>query len=159
EGSPSLILSGTVEAPETRPHLALENARDAPMVIAHRGASREAPGNTLDAFEAAIAAGADAVELDVRQTADGVLVVHHNPTRRGTLVSRLSYSELQRRCRHRPPALEEAVELCARRAVLDVEVKEPGYEARVLDVLDAHSSPQRPLISSFHPGVVAAVKA
>src|SRR5207245_9676732 len=103
------------------------------------------------AVEASLAAEAAAVELDVRQTADGVLVVHHSPPRRGTLVSRLAYSELQRRCRHRPPALEEAVELCARRAVLDVEVKEPGYEARVLDVLDAHSSAQRPLISSFHP--------
>ena len=55
-----------------------------PLVIAHRGASREAPENTPAAFEAAIALGADAVELDVRRTADGVLVVHHNASRRGS---------------------------------------------------------------------------
>ena len=104
-------------------------------------------------------AGADAIELDVRQTADGVLVIHHSPTRRGTLVSRLSYAELQRRCRHRPPVLEESVEVCAGRAMLDVEIKEPGYEGRVLGVLEAQPSPPRPCITSFHPEVVTAVKA
>src|SRR5438132_12637759 len=47
-------------------------------VIAHRGASAIEAENTLPAFEAAIAAGADAVELDVRTTADGVVVVMHD---------------------------------------------------------------------------------
>ena len=48
-------------------------------VIAHRGASAAAPENTLAAFDLARRMGADAVELDVRRTRDGVLVVHHNP--------------------------------------------------------------------------------
>ena len=47
-------------------------------VIAHRGASRLAHENTIAAFEMAAIAGADGVELDVRRTADGVLVVHHD---------------------------------------------------------------------------------
>ena len=47
-------------------------------VIAHRGASRLAPENTIEAFELAVAVGADGIELDVRRTADGVLVVHHD---------------------------------------------------------------------------------
>jgi len=47
-------------------------------VIAHRGASRMAHENTLAAFEMAAIAGADGVELDVRRTVDGVLVVHHD---------------------------------------------------------------------------------
>jgi glycerophosphoryl diester phosphodiesterase len=47
-------------------------------VIAHRGASRLAQENTVAAFEMAAIAGADGVELDVRRTADGVLVVHHD---------------------------------------------------------------------------------
>ena len=42
-----------------------------PMVVAHRGASVEQPENTIAAFEAAIDAGADAVEFDVRMTVDG----------------------------------------------------------------------------------------
>jgi glycerophosphoryl diester phosphodiesterase len=49
-------------------------------VIAHRGASGSAPENTLVAFERAAEEGADAFELDVRLTADGVPVVHHDQT-------------------------------------------------------------------------------
>ena len=49
-------------------------------VIAHRGSSAEAPENTLPAFEAAVRRGADAIELDVRLTADGAPVVIHDAT-------------------------------------------------------------------------------
>jgi glycerophosphoryl diester phosphodiesterase len=49
-------------------------------VIAHRGASGSAPENTVAAFELAARQGADAFELDVRLTADGVPVVLHDPT-------------------------------------------------------------------------------
>jgi glycerophosphoryl diester phosphodiesterase len=49
-------------------------------VIAHRGASGAAPENTLAAFELAVRQGADAFELDVRLTGDGVPVVLHDPT-------------------------------------------------------------------------------
>ena len=48
------------------------------MVVAHRGASSTQPENTLTAFDAALRAGADVVELDVRLTADGVPVVLHD---------------------------------------------------------------------------------
>jgi glycerophosphoryl diester phosphodiesterase len=53
---------------------------DARLVIAHRGASAEAPENTLPAFETAVRRGADAIELDVRLTADGAPVVIHDDT-------------------------------------------------------------------------------
>lgn len=49
-------------------------------VIAHRGASAEAPENSLEALELGMALGADAIELDVRRTADGTLLVIHDPT-------------------------------------------------------------------------------
>jgi len=48
-------------------------------VIAHRGASSEAPENTLPAFELAARQGADAFELDVRLTADGAPVQNCGP--------------------------------------------------------------------------------
>ncbi len=49
-----------------------------PLIIAHRGSSATAPENTLRAFQEAEKAGADMVELDVRMTRDGVLVVIHD---------------------------------------------------------------------------------
>lgn len=54
------------------------NLRREVTVTAHRGASAVAPENTLAAFGAAIEAGADAIEFDVRLTADGAVVVFHD---------------------------------------------------------------------------------
>ena len=50
------------------------------FVVAHRGASRRAPENTLEAFRLAVELGADAVELDVHLTSDGQLAVIHDET-------------------------------------------------------------------------------
>jgi glycerophosphoryl diester phosphodiesterase len=74
--------------------------RQKPLIIAHRGASDTAPENTAAAFEAAINAGADGIELDVQQTADGVLIVFHdlNMERITGLdknVSDVTYEEIQ----------------------------------------------------------------
>ncbi|MDT8435815.1 MAG: glycerophosphodiester phosphodiesterase family protein [Gemmatimonadota bacterium] len=51
-----------------------------PRIVAHRGAAAEAPENTLPAFDLGLALGADALELDVRRSADGALLVIHDPT-------------------------------------------------------------------------------
>jgi glycerophosphoryl diester phosphodiesterase len=72
-----------------------------PLIIAHRGASAVAPENTIAAFEAAIAAGADGIEFDVRLTRDGVPVVIHDETvyRTGGVrrrVADLTLNELKR---------------------------------------------------------------
>ena len=53
-------------------------ARGRPWAIAHRGASHLAPENTLSALRSALALGADMVEVDVRRTADGALVLLHD---------------------------------------------------------------------------------
>lgn len=50
----------------------------APLIIAHRGASADAPENTLAAFRLAIAQGADGLECDLRMSADGVIVISHD---------------------------------------------------------------------------------
>ncbi len=50
-----------------------------PELIAHRGASRERPENTLPAFERAIELGADGVEFDLHLHADGIIRIHHDP--------------------------------------------------------------------------------
>jgi glycerophosphoryl diester phosphodiesterase len=50
------------------------------VVVAHRGASAQAPENTMEAFRLGVEAGADAIELDVHLTADGQLAVIHDDT-------------------------------------------------------------------------------
>jgi glycerophosphoryl diester phosphodiesterase len=50
-----------------------------PRILAHRGLALEAPENSVEAFHAALAAGATHLETDVRATADGVAVLHHDP--------------------------------------------------------------------------------
>ena len=47
-------------------------------VMAHRGASAYAPENSLESFSKAIEMGADGIELDIYETADGRLVIHHD---------------------------------------------------------------------------------
>jgi glycerophosphoryl diester phosphodiesterase len=129
-----------------------------PLVIAHRGASRMAPENSLAAFDAAIASGADAVELDVRRTGDGVLVVHHAAQRRRIPVSAMTYAELAHRSRHRPARLEEVLQLCAGRIAMDVEIKQAGCEPEVLELLAQRFPLSELLITSFQESVVTTVK-
>lgn len=136
----------------------LLDASRRPIVIAHRGASRVAPENSLEAFEAAIEIGCDAVELDVRRTADGVLVLHHAAVRRGTPLGRLTYAQLAKRSRHPPARLIDAVTLCAGRIGMDVEIKEEGLETEVLAVLAQRFAPSTLLITSFHESVITSVK-
>lgn len=66
-------------APTNSPAEELLNSRR-PLVIAHRGYSAIAPENTIPAFERALAAGADLVELDYHHSKDGALVVLHDAT-------------------------------------------------------------------------------
>ena len=137
------------------------------MVVAHRGASVEQPENTIEAFEAAIDAGADAVEFDVRMTADGHPVVMHDPdvsrtTDGNGLVSRMALEEIRRLG---VPTLEEALRCLAGRAAADIEIKnlpgEPGFtpdreEAveATLDALDAVSFPGQVIVTSFNPASI-----
>ena len=53
---------------------------NSPLIIAHRGASKQAPENTMSAFQRALELGADGIELDVHMSADGYLVVIHDET-------------------------------------------------------------------------------
>ena len=53
-----------------------------PLIYAHRGDRTRAADNTIEAFDLAVEAGADGIELDVRRTIDGVLVVSHDPVDR-----------------------------------------------------------------------------
>lgn len=125
-----------------------------PVVIGHRGAPEEAHENTLASFEKAITLGVDAVEFDVRRTADGVLVVHHDPrvSRKTPRISKSSWAETQEAAISRGyeiPTLEQVAELCAGRVSLDVELKETGYEAEVVEVVLRRFDPKHVMFKSF----------
>jgi glycerophosphoryl diester phosphodiesterase len=127
-----------------------------PLVLAHRGASAAAPENTIAAFAKARELGADGVELDVRRTADGVLIVHHDPeiTGLGPLVDR-AFAEIH--AAHPSVAtFDEAVAALAG-LVVNAEVKCLPWEIdadrdgtvmrATIDALSSHEGPA--IVSSF----------
>ena len=91
--------------------------------MAHRGASADHPENTLEAFSGARSQGADWVELDVRISSDGALVVHHDPLYPDGSV--IATTPAGRRPAH-VPLLHEALDVCVGMGV-NVEIKNtPG---------------------------------
>lgn len=132
------------------------NSPVTPQIIAHRGASRAQRENTVAAFHAARTLGAHAVELDVRLTADAVLVVHHDPRlgASGTPITHVPRRLLPADV----PTLDEALDACAGMWV-NVEIKndpaEPDFDPTdhiaelVTHSLAQRNEHQRWLISSF----------
>lgn len=108
-------------------------------IIAHRGASYLAKqDNTLEAFQLAIDIGADYVEFDVRQTKDEQLIVFHDNNIKGYLISDTNYKdicEITEKYDFKPPLLSEVLELCRGKIKLDIEIKEAGYEEKVIDMV------------------------
>jgi glycerophosphoryl diester phosphodiesterase len=136
-----------------------------PLVYGHRGASAAAPENTLEAYRMAAELGADGVELDVRRSADGALVLHHDAVLAdGRVVSSTRRAELPASV----PTLDAALDACAG-LVVNIEIKniswEPDFdpECRIADevvalLVDRHLSDDV-LVSSFHLATIDRVKA
>ncbi|MEO8560690.1 MAG: glycerophosphodiester phosphodiesterase [bacterium] len=101
------------------------------------------PENTLPSFEAALALGADGIELDVHATADGVVVVHHDPVLEDGREIRRTMWDQVRAARVAPdvgiPTLLEVCDVVRDRAELFVEIKGDGIEDAVVDVLRGHA--------------------
>ena len=118
----------------------------APEAIAHRGVRDRYPENSLPAFQAAIDAGADAIELDVHATRDGVIVVHHDAAlsaesrspHAGRAIAALDLSELAD-FEIAPgiaiPTLEEVLQALAPSTRIYIEIKAPAIEALVAELL------------------------
>jgi glycerophosphoryl diester phosphodiesterase len=147
-------------------------------VVAHRGDSRHLPENTIEAFQAAIDRGADAIEFDVRMTSDGVAVVMHDAdvtrTTDGTGAVRSMTLEQVRALRIAlpgggaagVPTLEDALRAIAGRAAADIEIKnvpgdpdfdpdrEDAVEATVA-AIEATGFADPVIVSSFNPLSIA----
>jgi glycerophosphoryl diester phosphodiesterase len=133
-------------------------------VIAHRGASAAWPENSLEAFTNAVVMGADWVELDVRRSADDVLVVHHDAHIDGRAIVDHPYTDLPDTI----PTLAEALDACTG-AKVNIEIKndpdDPDYDAEhqisdaVVGLALAFRDPSELLFSSFNVDTVRRIRA
>ena len=144
-------------------------------VIGHRGNRAHAPENTIESFAQAVAAGADAIEFDVHVSADGIPVVHHDPTLDRTTdgsgeIARLTWTALRRvdagakftkdgknfpyrGAGHRIPRFEEVVEAFPSTPLL-IEIKAPLASVEVRRIIEERKAAERVLVDSFRPGAL-----
>lgn len=135
-------------------------------VIGHRGASADHPENTIEAFVAARSLGADGVELDVRRSLDGLLVVHHDAELPdGRIIADTPSAELPSTV----PTLTASLAACVGMTV-NVEIKhdpvEPGFsedrrlaDETVVEIARRPEAASTPiLVSSFDLGTIARVR-
>ncbi len=153
-----------------------------PLLTAHRGLSSRAPENTLAAFQRAIAAGADMLELDVHLTSDERVAVIHDRTLQRTTTGNgavRSYTSRElsqfdagswfdpRFAAERVPMLEDVLALARGRCQVNVELKHhffhrepPGlFERLVVDVIRRSEMVGQTLLSSFDRQIVRTVRA
>ncbi len=143
----------------TEVHPALPKPSDTSKVGAHRGSMVQRRENTLEAFDLAILQGADVVEFDVRRTLDDVLVIHHDARVKGHLIREVTFDALRAsQYGAHLPRLDELLDLVEGRVMLDVELKEGGYEEVVLAMVQAKFSPTQFVITSFQDDVLMRVK-
>lgn len=135
------------------------------FIYAHRGLHSLERENTLGAFLAAKASGADGVELDVRRSSDGALVVHHDPSVNGRVICETRQRDLPSFI----PTLDEVLDTC-RGMLVNVEIKnspsrlEPTYDGtgdfarQVVQLLDEGKRGDRAMISCFDQATCAYVR-
>jgi glycerophosphoryl diester phosphodiesterase len=131
-------------------------------LYAHRGASARAPENTLAAFEAALADGANALELDVHRTADGHFVVAHDPDGRRMAgcderISELTLDRVQCWNQHGEPVptLEETLRAFPSVPMsVDLKPDDASSVEPLLALLRSHDGEARVTVASFHDRLV-----
>jgi glycerophosphoryl diester phosphodiesterase len=125
--------------------------------VGHKGADLIEPGNTRESFDAALSHGVDMIEFDVLPALgpDG----RPDPVG-GELLLAHDYGDVRART---PLTLEEGLAHLTSPAFaaleFDVDLKIPGYEARVVEVLRAHDLVDRSLVSSTYPQSLARIRA
>lgn len=126
------------------------------LKIGHRGARAYETENTLESFEKAIELGVNGIECDIRESKDRKLIVIHDDNLKKVFekdlrVNEATLRELKEASGNRIPTLEEALRFMDRKVEkILVELKEPGYEKEVLDVIREERLNDRVILVSFH---------
>lgn len=139
----------------------LINSGKHPVIIAHRGASHYYHENTMAAFTAAVEMRAEMIELDVRRTADGALIVHHDPDIDKNNIGHMSLAQIRDMSStsgFSVPTLADVLAFCKNRIPVDIELKEGGYEGLVLDEVLQVLDPGQFVITSVLDGAIRRVK-
>jgi glycerophosphoryl diester phosphodiesterase len=131
-------------------------------VIAHRGASAYRPEHTLPAFDLALDQGADTLEIDLRTTRDGALVLVHDPTLLRTVGDPRAIAALDAAALAglgadaRPLSLGDVLEryAAATRLLVDVKDPTPAAERRLIEALERHDLSGRVVVQSFDAGAL-----
>ncbi|MHA1111143.1 MAG: glycerophosphodiester phosphodiesterase [Promethearchaeota archaeon] len=127
------------------------------MIIAHRGASKEARENTLRAFELAIDAGAEMIEFDVHKTVDNhVVVIHDRYTGRVSKVNIDVHNSTLEQVRDVPlkgglqiPTLDKFFSHFKGKVYFNIEIKQYGLESEIYALIDKYNLRNQCVISSF----------
>ncbi len=145
-----------------------------PLIIAHRGFGNHAPDNSLVAVRMAIDSGLDGVDLDAQMTADGELVIFHDPsldrlTDRSGFIKDLTVEEITQAdlgskfgpafAGERPATLEEVIQEVAGRLLVIVELKASGIrsdgsEDQAIQLIRKYDAYEFVYLSSFNPFVL-----
>lgn len=108
------------------------------LIIAHRGDTSSAVENTISAFWSTIKKCADMIELDIRRTADGQLIVHHNQDIGKHLIKDMHWRDIDlvnQRRNFEVSKFEDVLKATRGKIKLDVELKETGYEEEVIGII------------------------
>ncbi len=128
------------------------------LIIGHKGASKNAPENTLKAFQKAIDLKADYIEFDIHLSKDGEIVIMHDvDTYRITghegLIKEMSLEELKALDAgegEKIPTLKELIEISRGKIGLQVEIKVRGLEKQLVSLLKKNELIQSSIISCFN---------
>lgn len=126
------------------------------LKVGHRGARAYETENTLESFKKAIELGANAIELDVRKTKDGKLIISHDDNLnkvfgKDILVNQTTLKKLKQLTENKIPTLEEALEFIDNKVEkIFVELKEVGYEKKVLEVVKKEKLQDMVIVVSFY---------
>ncbi|MEO1855873.1 MAG: glycerophosphodiester phosphodiesterase family protein, partial [Rubritalea sp.] len=142
---------------------------DKVLIIAHRGSSMDAPENTLAAIQMAVDAGADFIEIDVQETADGVVVVFHDSDYKRLANKKLNIWDAQsselpnieigswfdpKFSDQTTPTLKQVFDICRGKSGVLIELKYYGHdvalEQKVIDIVEAEKMTEQIMIMSLN---------
>lgn len=131
------------------------------LIFAHRGACNLAHENTMEAFKKAYELNANGIELDLRKTKDNIIIVNHNPNVDDLVICENTYeclTEYTQKQNYIMPKFEDVVNEFGGKIFLDIEIKEPGFENEVIDLMLNKTTQDMFMIRSFNKDIIIKVK-